>query len=106
MSSALSSAEHLAVHLLLFGLLALDLGVHALHEFGHRRIIRRELGTALQVDLGLIVLTLGLTSGRATEEGLDAARIEEERLVACADRLLEGCECECECEWGSRDRSQ
>jgi hypothetical protein len=81
-SSALSSAEHLAVHLLLFGLLALDLGVHALHEFGHRRIIRRELGTALQVDLGLIVLTLGLTSGRATEEGLDAARIEEERLVA------------------------
>ena len=77
-----SSAEHLAVHLLLFGLLPLNLSVHPLHELRHRRIVRCELGTALQVDLGLIVLAFGLTCGRATEECLDTARIEEERLVA------------------------
>jgi hypothetical protein len=82
-------AKHLAVHLLLLGLLARDLRLDTRHELGHGLVLRRELSGAHEVRLGLIVRTLGLACARASEEGLDVVAVDRERVAAGADRLGE-----------------
>ena len=49
-----SSVEHLRVHLLLLVRLPLELRLDARHQLGHRRVLGRQLGRALQAELGLV----------------------------------------------------
>ena len=51
-----SSVEHLGVHLLLLVRLPLELHLDARHQLGHGSVLGRQLGRALQADLGLVGL--------------------------------------------------